>query len=953
MTFSNQEFNSFLNITSENFDQHFLSLSPRRSSSPRLIMSDHNLLSNSTTTSNLGSFRTRARAGTLPSRFSNNSNSSTFSPSFNPVDTSSLNFDSLSISSNDQISSTPSKTRLRSGSLLGLSESSSIWGETQHSNNSSGLNTLQNSSISLNDLNSQRGRISPPKSNLQSQIIEEHPHRVRAYSNNALINDSNQFYLQKIDEQQYLQDQEFLDPNRPRASTFQNGVQNSTPLFLNQQHLSSHSELVNNDLFLSNKNDQPLLLDNIDPRLLNWTSTYQDPALGPTNTLFLSNLPVNSVTPVSLANLLFKFGKILTVRVFQGDDSALIEFDNLETAMKAKAQLNYQELMPGFSCLVTFAKILPHQNDIQQQQTNQQQQQSRFINQPDYNSNQIPDENEIPSPDITNSIIDPPPKLNEIVPEINEIINELGINPKTGSIGSIIKNALNYKGFDNDFGPLPDPIPIREFDAPKLRETRKAIDSKIMSQLDIEELSIAILEELPELSSDYLGNTVVQKLFQFSSNSIKYIMLKEVSPYLAQMGIHKNGTWSAQKMISVADSPLQKKIVADSLRPYTVPLLNDQFGNYVIQCSLKFGSPWNDFIFETILAKFWLIAQNRFGARAVRACLESHKASTEQTAIISAAIVLHAEHLAINQNAALLITWFLDTCTLPNRHNLLAPRLIPHLAQLCSHKLASLTILKILNNRYEVEARNLILNSLFGEDITNDDVSIDSLPNPPNILEQVLKDNIHGATFVFKVLSNPQPDSRLRAKLTHQARQVLIQMNFNNGNNYQGYKRLLDEVGLANKLEIRTRTRSNSGARNNSNTSANGANKNGSRTNKSPQNPNQARRSGSTNGFRSQTTSNGPIFNSMQNQPQPDSFFNPNNSQNFSNILPQQNGFLENSYNGYESSFPQLQQMPQNLNNGNTYSNGFQDLNQYNDNSAVNGYNNGFPQQFGYGTAQF
>ncbi|ODV62847.1 ARM repeat-containing protein, partial [Ascoidea rubescens DSM 1968] len=212
-----------------------------------------------------------------------------------------------------------------------------------------------------------------------------------------------------------------------------------------------------------------------------------------------------------------------------------------------------------------------------------------------------------------------------------------------------------------------------------------------------------------------LGNTVVQKIFDICDNCIKDIMLREVSKYLCQMGIHKNGTWAAQKIINVANSPRQKQIISKSLLPYITPLFKDTFGNYVLQCCLKFGSPWNDFIIEVMLANFWNISQDRFGSRAIRAFLESSDSNFEQTVLLSSVIVLYAEYLATNSNGSLLLTWFLDTCTLSDRHRILAPRLLPHMAQLCTHKLGCLTILKILNNRTDTRGGEIILNALFGE----------------------------------------------------------------------------------------------------------------------------------------------------------------------------------------------------------------------------------------------
>lgn len=54
-------------------------------------------------------------------------------------------------------------------------------------------------------------------------------------------------------------------------------------------------------------------------------------------------------------------------------------------------------------------------------------------------------------------------------------------------------------------------------------------------------------------------------------------------PHLATIGIHKNGTWAAQKIIECVSAPEELSLIAQNLRPYTPPLLLDQFGNYVVQ----------------------------------------------------------------------------------------------------------------------------------------------------------------------------------------------------------------------------------------------------------------------------------------------------------------------------------------------------------------------------------
>jgi protein JSN1 len=60
-------------------------------------------------------------------------------------------------------------------------------------------------------------------------------------------------------------------------------------------------------------------------------------------------------------------------------------------------------------------------------------------------------------------------------------------------------------------------------------------------------------------------------------------MLERLAPYLAMIGIHKNGTWAAQKIIECISTPEEINLVTQHLRAYTPPLLLDQFGNYVVQ----------------------------------------------------------------------------------------------------------------------------------------------------------------------------------------------------------------------------------------------------------------------------------------------------------------------------------------------------------------------------------
>lgn len=636
--------------------------------------------------------------------------------------------------------------------------------------------------------------------------------------------------------------------SRPRSQSNASSIYTDAPTYDQMDTRSRASTFIippsmDPQLKATAASTNPIVQDDMDSRSINWVTT--DPSvpsinhisnLLPTNTISISNVfslqqqqphlsnTVN-LTSTSLATLCLKFGTVISARTLRGVNMAIVEFASVEAAIKAKEALNGKEVsLVGAPSTVSFAKVLPmHQQLPQTQQTQQQNnhqstainpqsllqeqlfsgavqfQQQGNVSVPSFTGNTHAQSSSQAfvsptNPSSSNSEKEqcpfplPPPSFKENITLLNDTINKFGINYDTSQYQHIIANAIEYNGTSDttDFGPLPEPLSTREFDAPRLRELRKSIDSGQMSDLEIEQLVLAMLDEIPELSSDYLGNTIVQKLFEHASSVIKDIMLRKTSVYLTSMGVHKNGTWACQKMITNADTPRQKMYVANGVYKYCTPLFNDQFGNYVIQCVLKFGFPWNNFIFENIVSNFWNIVQNRYGARAVRACLEAHDIITqEQLLLLSAMIVFFVKYLATNSNGALLVTWFLDTCTLPKRHSILAEALLPNIFELGCHKLASLTILKILNYRGDEVAKRAILDTIFGP--MDNEIS----SKPPQLLYQLLSDTNYGPSFVYKVLSIPMLEGDVRHHVIEQVRYILT-----TESNITQYRRLLEEVGL-------------------------------------------------------------------------------------------------------------------------------------------------------------
>ncbi|KAJ6785834.1 hypothetical protein PWT90_10242 [Aphanocladium album] len=558
---------------------------------------------------------------------------------------------------------------------------------------------------------------------------------------------------------------------------------------------------------------------------------------GPTSALWLGGVPTSTTT--STLNEMFKsHGPILSARVLTHKNCGFVNFERVESAISAKASMNGKEIFPGAGPIrINFAK-------------------------PPSASNTPGHDGAFPSPSPdpfakgeaapTGAIGDAPvssatptvPPLPDMTTDMLEIIAQFGASDAdTAQISSSIQTAIQFTNFADEIPPVREPTHTRVHDAPKLRDIRKRVDNQLLSQAEIENIAVDMLPEIAELSSDYLGNTVVQKLFDNCSEQLRDAMLAEIAPHMAEIGVHKNGTWAAQKIIDVCKTPAQMNLIVDYLRPYTVQLFLDQYGNYVLQGCLKYGAPFNNFIFETMLSRMWEISQGRYGARAMRACLESHHSTKEQQRMLAAAIALHSVQLATNANGALLLTWFLDTCTFPLRRTVLAPRLVPHLVHLCTHKVAYLTVLKVINQKAEPEARDTILQALF------------FTPND-RILEAILDDQSCGATLIFKVLTTPFFDETIRAQVVETVKNVLVKIGAQPN---QGYKRLMDEVGLSTRTSAAPSRESSAPVEQRRPTSRH-ANGNGNQQPQQPQqhtgkpyyNGNAAQNPGFDNGFNGQ-----------------------------------------------------------------------------------------------------
>ncbi|KAI0062381.1 hypothetical protein BV25DRAFT_680875 [Artomyces pyxidatus] len=535
----------------------------------------------------------------------------------------------------------------------------------------------------------------------------------------------------------------------------------------------------------------------------------------PTRALWIGSIP-STTTPATILSVFSPYGPIESARVLTHKNCGFINFERLDDAVRARKALNGRDVLGSDvgAIRIGFAKV-PVKNG-QEGATGEEA--------PSLNVQGVGDLSVGATIHALRSV-----KGASTIPVDQQVLGGTVENYRSNLLLSMIANGTHNTAFVNDGTAKPagwtptvteqqmimkelaggssdadadiqalsefrppmmyyTTIPLvaerphnRRWDASKLRELRKRMDSNTISDEEIEQVAADFLDgEIVDLASDWLGNTVVQKLFEKCTLQARLAMLERISPHLAMIGIHKNGTWAAQKIIECVQTPEEVNMIAQNLRPYAPPLLLDQFGNYVIQCCLRFGQPANDFIFDAMVDRLWEVAQGRFGARSMRACLESPNITVSQQRRIATAIILNSIPLATNPNGALLLTWLLDTSGFPSRYHLLAPRFTPHLSHLCTHKLASLTVLRIVNQKVEPEASIQIVEALFSSPADH-------------VLTDVLGDQVNGVAVVHKVLTSPFIDPAKRPAYIEATKRVLIELKVIAT---QAYRRLIEEVGL-------------------------------------------------------------------------------------------------------------------------------------------------------------
>ncbi|KAI7526193.1 ARM repeat-containing protein, partial [Hortaea werneckii] len=286
----------------------------------------------------------------------------------------------------------------------------------------------------------------------------------------------------------------FASANRPRARTA--GVLDSPASRNLRNYMPTPSRLDNTmtaDDLQSNAESEYNGLSNAvqNMHLNNSKPSYDavfDPNLeNPTRSLWLGNIP--SSTTVSSLNVIFaQFGPIEFARVLTHKSCGFVNFENLQSAIAAKAACNGKEIFPGCGAVrIGFAKEQSASNTPGANGAYPSPSPDPFVSKNRMDGTMggtSAQTGNINAETAAAALVTP--NLLDLREEVYTIVQQFGATTEDQArMGASLESAMSYSAYAPEIPPVAEPSHNRVHDAPRLREIRKRIDNASLGPMEI------------------------------------------------------------------------------------------------------------------------------------------------------------------------------------------------------------------------------------------------------------------------------------------------------------------------------------------------------------------------------------------------------------------------------------------------------------------------------------
>ncbi|CAG9324580.1 unnamed protein product [Blepharisma stoltei] len=165
------------------------------------------------------------------------------------------------------------------------------------------------------------------------------------------------------------------------------------------------------------------------------------------------------------------------------------------------------------------------------------------------------------------------------------------------------------------------------------RWIQKLITAVSQNSLYIEIIANSLKSHVIELSKDLNGNYVIQKCLSTFSPIKNQIIFDEINENLIEISINKHGCCVVQRCIDAA-LPYQLENLVGNIIKHTTFLINDPFGNYVLQYVISLGKPdINSKLAMIFLKDIKNYASQKYSSNVIEKCLQANTPETQQIII--------------------------------------------------------------------------------------------------------------------------------------------------------------------------------------------------------------------------------------------------------------------------------------------------------------------------------
>lgn len=203
-----------------------------------------------------------------------------------------------------------------------------------------------------------------------------------------------------------------------------------------------------------------------------------------------------------------------------------------------------------------------------------------------------------------------------------------------------------------------------------------------------------IIPHMEKLMTDQYANFLIQKLFDVMPTEMRHRVIYGAMPCLERVALTAHGTFSVQKIIETAQSPIEMRLIAEALSKNILHLIMNCHGSHVIQKILQhFDELYRLFIYEAVRIYCVLIAKDKQGCCVLQRCVEY--ASPPYRARLVDYVLLSCLDIVQDPYGNYVLQNIIDDKNV-RVNDIVAIAFLPHLVRLCMNKFSSNVVEKVL-----------------------------------------------------------------------------------------------------------------------------------------------------------------------------------------------------------------------------------------------------------------